>query len=103
MDAEETTPGDRPTSARMRLVAVLGAAALAAPGGFAIGNAFAADGAGTPTPATQQAPADPGFAPVQETTPEEQPRDEDCPEKDGAGSGSGSDSGSGAGTAPTAL
>lgn len=95
MDAEETQ-GPEPRR-RMKLAAALGVAALALPGGALIGNAFAAgDGAGTTAPAVQEAPADPGFAPVQESDPL-------CPEDEG-GAGSGDSEGSSSGTsAETAL
>ncbi|HEX8206231.1 MAG TPA: hypothetical protein VF587_09255 [Solirubrobacteraceae bacterium] len=88
MDADHTS---EPRS-RMRLVAVIGAAALAVPGGLAIGNAFAADSgsgsaAGTSLPVQQE----------EQQQPDDGDRP-DCPKKDGAGAG---DNGSGSGaTAP---
>ena len=95
---------------KRRLAAVLGAAALALPGGALVGNAIAAGGdTGSGASTTQQAPPDPGFAPTQDEAQPDQPRDEadpDCP-KDGrgpgpgpgsGGGGSSDDSGSGSGT-----
>ena len=94
---------------RLRLAALLGAAALALPGGVLIGNAVAAGGDTSPSRSEQQF-SDPGFAPVQETQPEEgsgddrRPDGRDCP-KDGQGDGRGSGSGGsgGSGSSGTAL
>jgi len=91
---------------KRRLAAVLGAAALALPGGALVGNAIAADGGtGSGTSTTQEVPADPGLAPTQDEAQPDQPRgdDPDCPKRDGegaggSGSGSSDDSGSGSGT-----
>ena len=88
MDPQDT--GAR--AGRRRLIAVIGTAALALPGGVLVSNALAADVSGGAT-----------TAPIQEsqTTPEppaqgERPDGRDCPEKDGAGSGD-----SGQSTAPS--
>ena len=89
MDSNDTPR--RSTSRRTRMAVVLGAAALALPGGALIGNAVASDGApGSSTAIEQQAPGT-GFAPVQESQPDrERPDVRDCPKEDGNGGGSGS-------------
>ena len=86
---------------RLRLAAVLGAAALAVPGGAMIGNAFAADGSSSGSSTTQQQPAaDPAATPVQDQDQDGPGRGgRDCP-KDQGGGGSGAGSGSGSGTTP---
>lgn len=98
---DTTTEPRRP--GRMRLAAVLGTAVLAIPGGFAIGNAFAADGSGSSspsTPSTQQQPADSQALPARDEARDQDgggPDGRDCP-KDQGGGGSGSGSGGSGGT-----
>jgi hypothetical protein len=82
MDADQTADSRR----RMKLVAVLGAALLALPGGFAIGNAFAADGSSEASTSTIQ----------QEQDDDADRPDRDCPKEDGGDSG-----GEGSGTSTT--
>lgn len=85
MDTEDITP--RRTKAR--LVAVIGTAALAVPGGVLVGNAPAADGSSGATTAPIQQSEDP-YAPAQDERREgERPDGRDCPERDGGGSGQG--------------
>jgi hypothetical protein len=86
---------------RVKLAAVLGAAALAIPGGAMIGNAFAADGgsSGSSTTQQQQPAADGATVPVQAQDDDPGRDGRDCP-KDEGGSGSGEGGGSGSGTNP---
>jgi hypothetical protein len=98
MDADQTTPTTTGGNRRLKLAAVLGAAALALPGGALIGNAFASDGGSSTTAPSQQAPADPGFVQEgQQPDDERRPDGRDCP-KDRQGNGGGS-GGSGSSTA----
>jgi hypothetical protein len=105
MHSEERTP--RPSHGKLKIAAVLGAAALAVPGAGIVGNAIAAGGDSAPAP-QHQAPGPGIAAPVQAQ--DEDGRDRggpdgrDCPEKDGSGGGSGSGgSGSGVTSADTAV
>ncbi len=102
MDADQTTPTTTGGNRRLKMAAVLGAAALALPGGALIGNAFASDGGSSTTApsSSRQAPADPGFVQEeQQPDNERRPDGRDCP-KDRQGNGKGGEAGgSGSSTA----
>ena len=84
MDADDPTP-THGAGGKARLAAVLGAAALAIPGGMLVGNAFAAGGESGATTAPIQQIQDP-YAPAQD----ERPDGRDCPEEEGGGGSEGS-------------
>jgi hypothetical protein len=103
MEEDQTTN----RTSRAKLAGVLGAAALAIPGGALVSNALADSGSSGST----QAPAQQQLAPTQDANPYAPAQGErpdgngrgpggrDCPEEEGNGGGSGSGSGSGS-TAP---